>query len=232
MPMRRSGGLGGDCRDPATITSVIPQIVAGATFGFAAAAQPGPFQAYLISRTLSHGWRQSLPAVLAPLLSDAPVAVVTLAVLGSLPRNAEWVLRLGGGAFLLYLAWAAFGNFRRWEAIEVVSVATAARRTLGEAIVVNVLNPNAWLGWSFVLGPLLLRAWRDGLPSAIALLASFYLVLLGTTTGIVLAVAWARELGPRLARSLVAVSAVALLAFAIWQLRAGWLLLSPLIEAP
>jgi threonine/homoserine/homoserine lactone efflux protein len=44
----------------------------GVTYAFAAAVQPGPFQAYLISLTLVNGWRRTLPAVLAPLLSDFP----------------------------------------------------------------------------------------------------------------------------------------------------------------
>jgi threonine/homoserine/homoserine lactone efflux protein len=42
----------------------------GITYGFAAASQPGPFQSYLISQTLSRGWRYTLPIAFVPLLSD------------------------------------------------------------------------------------------------------------------------------------------------------------------
>ncbi|MBK7455571.1 MAG: hypothetical protein IPJ46_18150 [Anaerolineales bacterium] len=42
----------------------------GIGYGLAAASQPGPFQTYLISQTLTRGWKRTLPAALAPLVSD------------------------------------------------------------------------------------------------------------------------------------------------------------------
>ena len=33
----------------------------GATFAFAAVAQPGPLQAYLIVQAANHGWKLTLP---------------------------------------------------------------------------------------------------------------------------------------------------------------------------
>jgi len=58
-------------------------VLLGATCAFAAAVQPGPFQTYLISSTLTRGWRRTLPVVLAPLLSDVPVIALVLLVLTS-----------------------------------------------------------------------------------------------------------------------------------------------------
>jgi threonine/homoserine/homoserine lactone efflux protein len=51
---------------------MLSYLTPGITYAFAAAVQPGPFQAYLISLTLVTGWRRTLPAVFAPLLSDIP----------------------------------------------------------------------------------------------------------------------------------------------------------------
>lgn len=59
----------------------------GAVYGFAAAVQPGPFLAYLISQTLRNGWRRTLPVVLAPLLSDGPIIVLVLFVLSRIDRK-------------------------------------------------------------------------------------------------------------------------------------------------
>jgi len=36
--------------------------IMGVVYAFAAAVQPGPFQAYLISQSLSHGWRRTILA--------------------------------------------------------------------------------------------------------------------------------------------------------------------------
>ena len=60
----------------------------GMTYAFAAAVQPGPFQAYLISQTISNGWRSTLPAAFAPLLSDGPIILVVLLVLSRMPSLA------------------------------------------------------------------------------------------------------------------------------------------------
>ena len=46
-------------------------LLQGLTLGFAAGAQPGPFQTYLISQTLSQGWRRAWIAAFAPLVATA-----------------------------------------------------------------------------------------------------------------------------------------------------------------
>ncbi|NJN95941.1 MAG: hypothetical protein HC875_18455 [Anaerolineales bacterium] len=38
----------------------------GLTLGLSATAAPGPFQAFLLGQALKHGWKQTLPATLAP----------------------------------------------------------------------------------------------------------------------------------------------------------------------
>jgi threonine/homoserine/homoserine lactone efflux protein len=58
-------------------------ILQGIGYGFAAAAQPGPFQTYLISQTLIKGWKPTLPAAFAPFLSDGPI--IALSIVCALP---------------------------------------------------------------------------------------------------------------------------------------------------
>ncbi len=89
-------------------------LLQGAGFGLAAAAQPGPFMAYLVSQTLAHGWRRTLPAALAPLISDGPIIVAMLLVLTRLPDSWRVVLYLAGGTFILYLARGAYRNWRQY----------------------------------------------------------------------------------------------------------------------
>ena len=60
-------------------------LILGITYAFTAAVQPGPFQTYLISQTLSNGWRSTLPAAIAPLLSDGPIIILVLLVLSRMP---------------------------------------------------------------------------------------------------------------------------------------------------
>jgi threonine/homoserine/homoserine lactone efflux protein len=82
-------------------------IVQGIVYGFAAAVQPGPFQTYLISQTLTKGWQKTLPAALAPLVSDGPIIALCLLVLSQVPLWLERLLNIIGGLFILYLAYGA-----------------------------------------------------------------------------------------------------------------------------
>ena len=195
-------------------------VLLGATYAFAAAVQPGPFQAYLIASTLTRGLRRTLPAALAPLLSDVPIIALVLLVLTRVPSSVVNALRLGGGVFLLYLAARAFAAFRRDEAPQAARSSPAVR-TVVEAAFVNVLNPNPYISWSLILGPLLLQAWRAAPANAIALLVSFYATMIVSTAVILLPFAGARTLGPRVGRSMLGVSALALAAFGLYQLWAG-----------
>jgi threonine/homoserine/homoserine lactone efflux protein len=195
-------------------------VLLGATYAFAAAVQPGPFQTYLISSTLTQGWRRTLPAVLAPLLSDIPIVSLVLLVLTQVPPPVVTALRLAGGVFVLYLAAGAVRAFRRYEAPRIDRTAHPARTVLNAAVV-NLLNPNPYLSWSLVLGPLVLQAWRTAPAQGIALVASFYVTMMMSTALILIPFAGARALGPRIGRALVGLSALALAAFGLYQLWAG-----------
>ena len=199
---------------------MLAYILLGTAYAFAAAVQPGPFQTYLISSTLTHGLRRTLPAVLAPLLSDVPIISLVLLILTQVPPPVVQALRLAGGVYLLYLAYGAFAAFRRYEAPGTIQP-TQAARTLIKAAIVNVLNPNPYISWSLVLGPLLLQAWRAAPSHAVALLASFYVTMIATTAALLVPFAGARALGPRVGRTMVGISALALAAFGVYQLWAG-----------
>jgi threonine/homoserine/homoserine lactone efflux protein len=192
-------------------------LLIGFTFAFAAAIQPGPLQAYLVSQALSHGWRRTWPAAFAPLLSDAPIAIIALS---ALHLAAAWllsVLQCAGGLFLLYLAALAFKAWRTYGPRQ----RTESRGSLFKAAIVNVLNPNPYLGWSLVMGPLCLRAWQQAPRNAAALLLGFYATMIATTIGIILLFAAAAGLGPKVNRILVGISALALVLFAFYELWSG-----------
>ncbi len=199
---------------------MLPYLIFGVTFAFAAAVQPGPLQTYLASETVAHGWRRTLPAALSPLLSDGPVIALVLIVLSRLP--ARWVpaLRCAGAAFLFYLAWQAYVAWRDYQAVGSPDPGFA-RRSVVRAAFVNMLNPNPYLAWSLVLGPLFLKGWRETPAHGVGLLVAFYSTMVVSLAAIITLFALARRLGPRIARTLVAASAVALACFGGYQLWAG-----------
>ncbi len=199
------------------MSTLLPTLLMAGGYAFASAVQPGPFFAYLVSESLTHGWRRTLPAAFAPLLSDGPIIVAVLFVLTRLPPAMLTYLRLAGGLFLLVLA---YGAFRSWRTLrpDAPPPAPASHRTVVRGALVNLLNPGPWLAWSLVMGPLLLNAWRESPVNGIGMLVGFYGVLVLTLAGIIIVFGVARRLGPRLTRALVGLSALALLVFALYQL--------------
>ncbi len=187
------------------------------SLAFAAAIQPGPLQAYLLSSVAQRGWTRTLPGALSPLLSDAPIILAALFMLTRLPDAASRLLQAAGGLLLLYFAWRGYQDWRRGPAADM-SGAGRGSRTLLEAIGVNLLNPNPWLGWSLVMGPALLAAWDISAATGIAFLVAFYSVLVGTTALIVLLFGTTRFLSPALRHSLILVSAILLCGLGVYRL--------------
>ena len=192
----------------------------GALYAFAAAVQPGPFQAYLISQALTHGWRKTLLAACAPLLSDGPIIALTLFVLSTVPGWLVQFLRCAGGLFLLYLAFGAYRNWRDYDTITEAPV-TSPERSMIKAAMINLLNPNPYLGWSLVTGPLLLQGWRESPANGIGLMVAFYATLIAGSMCIVLIFARARSFGARVNKYMIGFSVVALAAFGAYQLWSG-----------
>jgi threonine/homoserine/homoserine lactone efflux protein len=181
----------------------------GGGFAFAAAIQPGPLQAFLLSSVAQRGWKRTLPAALSPLLSDGPIALFVLLVLNRLPDAPGRILQAAGGILLLYLAWA---SYRQWikPAIMDSEQEGPAPRTLLQAAGINLLNPNPYLGWSLVLGPAFLDALREGPANAAVLIVAFYVTMVSMLAVTILLFGTTSFLGPRGRHTLILVSAITL----------------------
>lgn len=199
---------------------MLPYLIQGIAYGFAAAVQPGPFLTYLISLTLRSGWRRALPAVFAPLLSDGPIIALVLFVLSRIPSWWVQVLRIAGGGFLLYLALNALRAWRDYDPQAMQS--PRAANNLLRAALINLLNPNPYIYWSLVMGPLLLTAWREAPANGVTLLLVFYLIMISGMAGIMLLFALTRRIGPQVSRALLGLSALALAGFGFYQIWVGF----------
>jgi threonine/homoserine/homoserine lactone efflux protein len=196
---------------------MLEYVLIGGGFAFAAAAQPGPLQAFLLARVAADGWKRTLPAALAPLISDGPIALLILVFLHNVARGFESVLKAAGGCVFLYFAARAF---LEWLTAREGRNRTpqSAPRTLLQAVAVNIVNPGPYLGWSLILGPLALEAWGRSPAHAIALITSFYVVLVASLGLFILALGTTTFLGPRGRQTLLLVSSFALAGIAVYSL--------------
>ena len=195
-------------------------IIQGLGYGFAAAVQPGPFQAYLIAQTLSRGWKRTFPTVFAPLISDGPIIALCLLILSQVPAWLQRFLYIAGGSFILYLA---YGACRAWKNFDsnISSTESGAPQGVLKAALVNLLNPNPYLYWTLVTGPILLMGWHETPANGVGFVVGFFVSLISSLSAIVLVFGTARQLGPRVNRALLGVSAIALFCFGLIPLWLG-----------
>ncbi len=211
---------------------MIAYLLQGMLLGGSAAAQPGPFQAYLLSETLKNGWRRTVPAAAAPLVSDGLIILTVLLILTQTPSWFLNALQLAGGLFLLYLAWQALHSLPSAETdAPTPPPPDTTHPGLGKAAIMNLLNPNPWIFWSTIAGPILIKAWREQPLEGLTFLVGFYAALCGGLLALIVLFGLTQKLDPRLGRGLGIVSAVALALFGIYQLWQGVQAVLPLVAS-
>lgn len=196
---------------------MLAYLVQGLTLGAAAGAQPGPFQAYLINQAMRLGWRRALLAAFAPLVSDGPIIALVLLALSQVPGWMARLLNAAGGVFILYLAWDAARAWRRFDPQAAVH-APQGSQSLWRAALMNALNPNPYIFWSLVTGPILLRGWRETPLNGLGFLLGFYAALIGINLAVIVISGTAGQAGAGFRRGALGFSALALGAFGVLQL--------------
>lgn len=200
---------------------MVVYLLQGLGYGFTAAVQPGPFQTYVISQALRRGWLRTLPAALAPLVSDGPIILIAMVALTYLPPGWDHWLSIVGGLFVLYLAWGAFRTWRDADFDAPDPAEVPAVSGVWKAALMNALSPGPYLFWGVVTGPILLRGWRQAPVNGLGFLVGFYAAMVGSLVALILLFSLARRLGPKVNRALVGLSAVALLGFGLFQIVRG-----------
>lgn len=194
---------------------MLKYILIGVSYALSAALQPGPLQAFFLAKVAQDGWKRTLPAAAGPLISDGPIALISILFLNILPEGFRDYLGLAGGILLLIFAWNAFQNWRIDNPSEDDST-SGGPKTLIQAALINVLNPNPYLGWSLVMGPAVLSAWADKPGLAVSLLLSFYITMISTSMVIIYLMGRALLMGEGARRWLNLISALLLVGLGLY----------------
>lgn len=190
-------------------------LLIGTGYALSAGLQPGPLQAFFLNRVTEDGWRRTLPAAFAPLISDGPIALIALFLLSYLPDVFRDLLQFAGGVLLLFFAWSSLRGWKNYQE-SAVGEKQSAPKTILQAALVNLLNPNPYLGWSLVMGPTVLAAWNEGPGFAVLLLLSFYITMISVSMILIILMGTTLLLGSKARRSLIFVSAFILAGLGIY----------------
>ncbi len=137
---------------------------AGLLLGLSVAAPVGPMGLLVINRTLALGFTAGLATGLGIAVGDATygaIAASGLAVVAEFIRSGETLLRLGGGAFLVWLgvqAWRHAGTPREAR----LSGTSGLARSFAIAVGLTLTNPATILSFIAYFGALGLAAGQGG----------------------------------------------------------------------
>lgn len=206
-------------------------IMAAIAFGLSAGLTPGPFMALVVAESIKGGWKKGAFTSIAPVITDGIMILASLIFLNRLSETALAVMQAVGGGVMLYFAYGVF-QFLRKEGGDLHSGTTKKGKgdegkqsvsaeptplSLGRGIVVNMLNPSAWLFWFTAGGSVLRDAWIQHIGWAISFLVIFFALLVGSNILVAFA-AGQRRWGSSFQRVLLMFSAIALLLLALQAL--------------
>jgi threonine/homoserine/homoserine lactone efflux protein len=163
-------------------------LLLGLTLGLSAGLSPGPLMTLVITTTLRDGLWHGLRVAAAPFVTDLPIILLAVFVLGLLPPWTLAVVGVIGGGYVVYLGWETVRSARQASAQLLQgappNVATTGRQSLLRGAAVNALNPHPYLFWATVGGPTLLAAFSQSLLQGVLFLLGFYVTLIGSKVAV------------------------------------------------
>ncbi len=154
----------------------------GLLFGLSAGLAPGPLLALVIAQTLRFGAGHGVRVAVAPLLTDLPIIVGSILIVGSAASldGVTAVVSLAGAVFVAALALDTWRTAPAGDAGGADGGGEAPRSWL-RGVTVNLLSPHPYLFWLLVGAPTLVASAAASGPGAAALfVAGFYGSLVGS----------------------------------------------------
>ncbi|NWF86840.1 LysE family translocator [Candidatus Bathyarchaeota archaeon] len=160
-------------------------LISGIVLGFVAGISPGPLLALVFSETLKQGKIEGIKVAVAPLITDLPIVLFVLFILLNLVRYnfVIGIISLFGAVFLVYLG---VENLR--VEIKELEAKLDKKNGLKRGIIVNLLNPNPYLFWFFIGGPIIFRSLEMRISTTALFIVGFYSLLIGSEIGVALIV--------------------------------------------
>jgi len=152
-------------------------ISAGIILGLTSGISPGPLLTLVLNQTIRHNKTEGIKVALSPLITDLPIILITVLILGRLARFDMFlaVISFAGAIFLAYLG---IESLRTRELS--IRLQTSDSGSLKKGIIANFLNPSPYLFWATVGTPLMLKAYKTDLLTSILFMMSFYVFLIGS----------------------------------------------------
>ena len=129
---------------------------AGIALGVIEGIKPGPLLTMVIRETLTGGLRAGVRTAAAPIFTDGPLILVSLLMANWVADQPTvlWAISILGAAFLAWMGIECFGIEPPSPDVQEAEVTGSFKR----GVLTNLLNPNVYIFWFLIGGPLMASA--------------------------------------------------------------------------
>ena len=189
--------------------------IAGATLGIVEGIKPGPLLTIVIRETLSGGLRAGLWTAAAPIFTDGPLVIFSLFAAAWIATNpwALLVITLAGAIFLAQMGYECFGL----EPPNMDEDAPPPTGSFLRGVITNLLNPNVYVFWFLIGGPLMASAADEEILAPIAYAITFLVTIILTKAAIAYAIHRASgNISAVVYRRLLAICGLVMIGFSLY----------------
>ena len=135
---------------------VLGLALAGITLGVVEGVKPGPLLTTVIKETLTNGFRGGIRAASAPFFTDGPLILFSIFMAGYIADQPLLFCGIAvlGAIFLTRMGMECFNP----EIPYIDATDIDLTQSLKKGILTNLLNPNAYIFWLLIGGPLMATA--------------------------------------------------------------------------
>ncbi len=201
--------------------------IAGATLGLVEGIKPGPLLTMVIRETLSGGLRAGLWTAAAPIFTDGPLVIFSLFAAAWIATNPSALLAitLAGAIFLAQMGYECFGL----EPPNMDEDATPPTGSFLRGVITNLLNPNVYVFWFLIGGPLMASVADEEILAPIAYAITFLVTIMLTKATIAYAIHRASgNISATVYRRLLSICGLVMIGFSIYYATQAYTLLQEL----
>ena len=168
-----------DALDALLVEPTIWALVSAALLlGLGEGIKPGPLNTLVITETLQHDWRSGTKVALSPLITDAPIIIISAWMWSQATSlsGVEAILYLAGATFL---TWLGIDGMRSASPTFDEIESPQEEHSLRRGVITNLLNPNPWMFWTLAGAPFMVAAWNQSPWMPFAFVIPFLSVLIG-----------------------------------------------------
>ena len=189
--------------------------IAGATLGLVEGIKPGALLTMVLRETLSGGLRAGLWTAAAPIFTDGPLVIISLFAAAWIATNpsALLVITLAGAIFLAQMGYECFGL----EPPNMDEDAPPPTGSFLRGVITNLLNPNEYVFWFLLGGPLMASAADEEILAPIAYAITFLVTIMLTKAAIAYAIHRASgNISAIVYRRLLAICGLVMIGFSLY----------------